>query len=172
VREFFLALQNAVSKPTSRAEGRARIFISYQRDSSSGWAVHLASELDRKHKIAAFVDTQRTDSAVRFPARLKNAIQDCDVFVCLLSASTLQSKWVQEEIRLAWENNKPMVPVFQESYSQPDPSEQLEPYVETLITYDGVKLLDRQNLYVENAIEKLAEMVTESVRKSVHERAE
>jgi len=76
------------------------------------------------------------------------------VFVCLLSSSTLQSKWVQEEIRLAWENNKPMVPVFQESYSQPDPSEQLEPHVETLITYDGVKLLDRQNLYVENAIEK------------------
>jgi serine/threonine protein kinase len=172
VREFFLALQNAVSRPTSRSEGRARIFISYQRDSSSGWAVHLASELDRKHQIAAFVDTQRTDSAVRFPARLKNAIQDCDVFVCLLSASTLQSKWVQEEIRLAWENNKPMVPVFQESYSQPDPSEQLEPHVETLITYDGVKLLDRQNLYVENAIEKLAEMVTESVRKSVRERAE
>jgi hypothetical protein len=28
------------------------------------------------------------------------------------------------------------------------------------------KLLDRQNLYVENAIEKLAEMVTESVRRA------
>jgi serine/threonine protein kinase len=166
VREFFLALQSAVSDPASRREGPARIFISYQRDSSSGWAVHFASELDRKHQIAAFVDTQRMDSAVRFPARLKRAIQDCDVFVCLLSGSTLQSKWVQEEIRLAWEKNKPMVPVFQESYSQPDPSEHLEPHIEALINYDGVKLLDRQNLYVENAIEKLAEMVTESVRRS------
>jgi hypothetical protein len=67
---------------------------------------------------------------------------------------------------MAWENDKPMVPVFQESYSPPDPSERLEPHIESLINYDGVKLLDRQNLYVENAIEKLAEMVTESVKRA------
>jgi serine/threonine protein kinase len=172
VREFFLALQYAVSNQANRSEGPARIFISYQRDLSSGWAAHFASELDRKHHIAAFVDTQRMDSAVRFPARLKKAIQDCDVFVCLLSGTTLESKWVQEEIRLAWENNKPMVPVFQESYSQPDPSERLEPHIEALINYEGVKLFDRQNVYVENAIERLARMVTESVNKSVRSRAE
>jgi hypothetical protein len=77
----------------------------------------------------------------------------------------LQSKWVQEEIRLAWENNKPMVPVFQESYAQPDPSEHLEPHIETLINYDGLQLLDRRNLYVEHTIDKLAEMVTATVRK-------
>ena len=43
---------------------------------------------------------------------------------------------------MAWENDKPMVPVFQESYSPPDPSERLEPHIESLINYDGVKLLD------------------------------
>ena len=166
VRDFFAALQSALTRTTNRSDGPARIFISYQRDSSSGWAVLFAKELQQKHQIAAFVDTQRMDSAVRFPDRLKRAIQDCDVFVCLLSSSTLQSKWVREEIRLAWENNKPMLPVFQESYALPDPSERLEAHVEALINYDGVKLLDRQNLYVENAIEKLAEMVTDSVRKS------
>lgn len=172
VHEFFLALRYAATKPTSRSEGPARIFISYQRDSSSGWAAHFASELDRKHHIAAFVDAQRMDSAVRFPDRLKKAIQDCDVFVCLLSESTLRSKWVQEEIRLAWENQKPMVPVFQESYSQPDPSERLEPHIEALINYEGVKLFDRQHVYVENAIERLAAMVTESVKKSLRPEAE
>jgi serine/threonine-protein kinase len=165
VREFFLALNQTVTNPSSHTDGRPRIFISYQRDPSSGWAVHFASELERKHRIVAFVDTQRLDSAVRFPTRLKNAIKDCDVFVCLLSGSTLQSKWVQEEIRLAWENNKPMVPVFQESYAQPDPSEHLEPHIETLINYDGLQLLDRRNLYVEHTIDKLAEMVTATVRK-------
>ena len=166
------ALQYSINSQASRSEGPARIFISYQRDPSSGWAAHFASELDRKHHIAAFVDTQRMDSAVRFPARLRKAIQECDVFVCLLSGSTLQSKWVQEEIRLAWENNKPMVPVFQESYSQPDPSERLEPHIEALINYEGVKLFDRQNVYVEDAIERLARMVTESVKKSVRSPAE
>jgi serine/threonine protein kinase len=166
VRDFFFALQYAVSDQASRSEGPPRIFISYQRDPSSGWAAHFASELDSKHHIMAFVDTQRMDSAVRFPVRLKKAIQDCDVFVCLLSGSTLQSKWVQEEIRLAWENHKPMVPVFQESYSQPDPSERMAPHIEALINYEGVKLFDRQNVYVENAIERLARMVTESVKNS------
>ena len=112
------------------------------------------------------MDTERQDSAVRFPAKLKNEIEECDVFICLLSADTLQSKWVREEIRLAWESHKPMVPVFQESFSQPDPSERLEPHIETLINYDGLHLLDRRNIYVEHTISKLAEMIDMSVRKA------
>jgi hypothetical protein len=166
VREFFLTLQRTIENSLSRADGKPRIFISYQRDQSSGWAVHFASELERKHEITAFVDTRRLDSAVQFPVRLKNAIQDCDVFVCMLTSTTLKSKWVQEEIRLAVENRKPMVPVFQESYSPPDPSEHLEPHIEMLINYEGVHLLDRRNLYVEQAIDDLASMVAASVRKS------
>jgi hypothetical protein len=153
VREFFLALQHALSDTTSRSDGPGRIFISYQRDSSSGWAVHFASELRRKHQLSAFVDTQQMESAVLFPARLKRAIEECDVFVCLVSGSTLQSKRVQEEVRLAWENDKPMVPIFQESYCPPSSSEKVAPHIEALINYDGVKLLDLQNLYVESAIE-------------------
>ena len=164
VREFFLDLEHAINSQHKRPDGEPSVFISYQRDPSSGWAVHFATELKRRYQITAFVDTQRLDSAVRFPARLKSAIQDCDVFVCLLAGSTLQSKWVQEEIRLAWENNKLMIPVFQESYCQPDPSEHLEPHIETLINFDGLHLLDRRNLYVEHTIEQLAKMVTESVR--------
>jgi hypothetical protein len=64
-----------------------------------------------------------------------------------------------------WENNKLMIPVFQESYCQPDSSAHLEPHVETLINYDGLQLLDRRNLYVDHTIEELAKMVTASARK-------
>jgi serine/threonine protein kinase len=165
VREFFVTLQHTLDNSLSSTDGKPRIFISYQRDPSSGWAVHFASELERKHEITAFVDTRRVDSSAQFPTRLKNAIHDCDVFVCLLSNTTLQSKWVQEEIRLAFENGKPMIPVFQEGYSPPGPSEHFEPHIETLINYDGVHLLDRRNLYVEQAIDDLAKMVTATVRK-------
>jgi hypothetical protein len=56
-----------------------------------------------------------------------------------------------------------MVPVFQEGYPEPDQSERLEPHIETLISYEGVRLFDRQNVYVEHAIAKVAEMVTSSV---------
>jgi serine/threonine protein kinase len=165
VRDFFLALQSSVSGPIRGASRKPVVFVSYQRDPSAGWAVLLQRELEQKHDISVFVDTQRMDSAVQFPARLKRAIEECDVFVCLLSGSTLQSRWVQEEIKLAWQNNKPMIPVFQESYSHPSSSEQLEPHIEALINYEGVKLLDRQNVYIENAFQRLANMVAVSVQR-------
>ncbi|MGA8311300.1 MAG: TIR domain-containing protein [Terriglobales bacterium] len=165
IREFFLALQSAVTRTSTRSQGKPRVFISYRRDSSSGWAVYFASQLG-KEEIVAFVDTERQDSAVQFPVRLKKAIEECDVFICLLSADTLQSKWVGEEIRLAWGSHKPMVPVFQESYTKPDPSEPLEPHVEALINYEGLHLLDRRNIYVDHTISKLAEMIVASFRKA------
>jgi hypothetical protein len=78
--------------------------------------VLFARELRDKHRILAFVDTQMVDSAVRFPAKVRAAVKDCDVFVCLLDEGTLSSEWVQEEIKTAWEAGKPMIPVFQESF--------------------------------------------------------
>ena len=162
IREFFQAFKATNVKPVIQLDRTAKIFISYQRDASSGWAVHFASELERRHHISIFLDTQGTDKAVQFSTRLKKAIRDCDVFVCLLSGTTLQSKWVQEEIRLAWQHNKPMIPVFQESYSQPDPSEELEAHLEMLLGYEGVFLLDRRFIYIEHAIDKLASMVKSS----------
>lgn len=170
VREFFVAFQYAATNTAGPGTGKCRIFISYQRDSSSGWAVLFARELARKHDVVAFVDTERLDGAVRFPARLKSAIEDSDVFVCLLSATTLKSAWVQEEIRLAWENHKPMVPVFQESFSLPDQSESLTPQAEALISFNGVHLLDRRNIHVDHSIEDLARMVKESTSETRSQR--
>jgi serine/threonine protein kinase len=169
VRGFFLAFRQAVISPVTHRTGRPQAFISYQRDSSSGWAVLFARELEQKYDVFAFVDTQRLDSAVRFPTRLKKAIEECDVFICLLSAETLKSKWVQEEVRLAWENRKPMVPVFQESFSQPDPAEKLEPHIETLMTYDGIHLLDRRNIHVDYTIAELAKIVREATAVARHQ---
>jgi hypothetical protein len=55
-----------------------------------------------------------------------------------------------------------MVPVFQESFSQPDANEKLEPHVEALISYDGVHLLDRRNIHVDYTIAELAKIVRET----------
>jgi serine/threonine protein kinase len=166
IREFFLQLKRASGQGTAVHPGPPRVFISYQRDTSAGWAVLFSRELEQKHGISAFVDTQRLDSAIRFPVKLTRAIKECDVFVCLLSDKTLHSQWVREEIKLAWENNKPMVPVFQESYEQPAASEKLEEPIETLISFDGVHLSDRRNIYVDDAITKLAKIVEQSVQQA------
>ncbi len=136
-----------------------RVFMSYQRDQSAGWAQHFVSRLKEQHGIDAFMDTDRIDSAGPFPARLKRAIEECDVFACLLGTSTLQSGQVRREIEIAYASHKPMIPIFQEAYVAPSFTPGSDPAVETLISYDGVHLFDRRNVHVEHTIGDLARLV-------------
>ncbi len=140
-----------------RSDGRARVFLSYRRDASAGWAVLFARELREKHSIETFLDNERRDSAIHFPQKLKHAIAACDVFVCLLAGDTLESAWVREEIRLAHQYGRPMVPVFQESYR--DEGKHMEAHLKSLLHYDGVHLLDRRNIHVDHSIADLAQIV-------------
>jgi len=140
------------------------VFVSYQHAPSAGWAVLLARELKEKHRIAAFVDTQRLDGAIQFPTKLSRAIENCQVFVCLLADSTLTSRWVREEIRLAHEFKRPMIPVFQESFTQVEQDDTLEPEIAALLNHDGVHLLDRRNVHIDHTIDDLARLVMDTVR--------
>lgn len=156
IEEFSLALEFALSAGRG-SDGQPRVFLSYRRQSSAGWAVLFARELLEKHVIQVFVDTQRRDNAINFPDKLRNAIADCDVFVCLLADDTLESTWVREEIRLAYEKDRPMVPVFQESYHGEGDHD--EACIKALLRYDGVHLLDRRNIHVDHTISELVEIV-------------
>ena len=142
---------------TSQKE-QPNVFLSYKRGPSAGWANLFKSGLETHHKFCVFVDTERQDSAARFPDRLRHEIERCDVFVCFLTDETLDSQWVNEEIRIAYENQKPMIPIFQEGYSH---SKGGKPpmHIESLLAYNGVHLLDQRNMYVKEAIEQVAEMV-------------
>ena len=146
----------------SRASDLPKIFLSYRREASAGWAVLFARELRTQHRIEVFVDTERRDSAVLFPERLSEAIANCDVFVCLLADDTLESSWVCEEVRLAMEFGKPMVPVFQESYRTLSGTQ--EPHVRTLLQHDGVHLLDRRNIHVDHTIADIAGIVQRTLK--------
>jgi serine/threonine protein kinase len=146
------------AKPSAKKD----VFISYRRTTSAMLALHIGTQLEEKYQISAFVDTRSLDGASKFPQRLKNAIENCEVFVCLLADTTLESDWVLEEIGAAREFNKPMIPIFQESFSQPTDAQ--EP-VATLLEYDGLKVLDKQNMYVEHMVGDLAKMVRQSIGK-------
>ncbi len=159
VRDFYLAFQQALSGTNLPRRETPHVFISYRRDLSAGWAVLFAKELKEKHNIFAFVDTQQADNAIRIPAKVQAAIQDCDIFVCLLAKTTLRSAWVKEEIRLACEFGKPMVPVFQESFLHPLPAEQVAPHILELLNFEGVYLLDRRNIHIDYSIAELARIV-------------
>ena len=120
----------------------------------------LANEL-KDHGIDAYVDVRQTDGGGPFPDRLLRAIEAHDVFVCLVADGTFDSDWVRREIQHANEQGKILIPVFHESY-QPlrDPQDK---HVHALLQSDGVKILDVQNLYVDEAIAGLAQMIKQSV---------
>ena len=67
-----------------------------------------------------------------------------------------------EEIRVAGEKGKPMVPVFQETFSE-RAGDKVKPHVETLLTHNGVHLLDRRNIHIDHTITDLAEIVKQTV---------
>ena len=143
-------------------------FLSYRRADSAALATLIAVTLQDKHGIDAFVDTRNTDGGGPFPDRLRTAIERSDVFVCLLSATTLESAWVMEEIEHAHNLRKTMIPVFQERYVPPSPIPNAN--VEALLQSDGVQILDVRNVYVDQAIAELASMIKRSVGASSRRR--
>jgi serine/threonine protein kinase len=149
-----------------RGSTEPNIFLSYRRDCSAAWVTLFAREL--KHAgMKVIVDVTRQDNALVFPAWLENAISKCDVFVCFLSKRTLTSKWVCEEIRIAHRYGKLMIPIFQEDFKPPKFLAPSDNSIETLLTYQGVHLLDRRNIYVEAAVGNLATMIQASIRVDV-----
>lgn len=142
-----------------RKSENPRAFISYHRETSAGWAVLFGHELKDKYKIDAYVDTQTVDQATRFPERVANAIADSDVFICLLGQDTLKSNWVREEIRVAHEHKIPMVPVFQERFEHTSHGDDVPPFLQALLTFDGVHLLDQRNIHIEHSIGDLARII-------------
>ncbi|MCC6612482.1 MAG: SUMF1/EgtB/PvdO family nonheme iron enzyme [Anaerolineae bacterium] len=139
----------------------ARAFISYRRVDSAALATLIAMTLSKQHGIETYVDTRNTDGGGAFPDRLRRAIAESDVFICLLGETSLESAWVLEEIEHAYNLRKTMIPVFQERYSAPKPPPNA--HVEALLQSDGVQILDVRNVYVDQAIAAVADMIKKSV---------
>ena len=137
------------------AEG-PEVFISYQREVSAPLAMYFADRL-KANGIRTFIDTQGIDRAGRFPPQIERAIEDTDVFICLLAETTLESHYVLDEIRAAHRFEKPMIPVMQESYhSVADGS---DPAVSALLAHQGLPVLDRRNLHLEHTAGDLVRLV-------------
>jgi serine/threonine protein kinase len=166
VCEFVEALKRAFERPSSRGSAEPIVFLSYRRESSAGWPALFSKELGRRARCQTYVDTERRDSAVQFPEKLATAIATCDVFVCFLAEETLASHWVREEIRIAFEHRRPMVPVFQEGFRIEDTAAEDSPAIKALLHYDGVHLLDRRSVHVDHTIDDLATIITQTVRRT------
>lgn len=126
-------------------------------------ATLLAKELER-YQIEVFVDVRRVEQAGPFADRLFKAIQDCDVFICLLSDETLTSPYVCQEVEHAYTTGKPMIPVFQESYFS-DPYVGSDDAITRLLDSDGVHIMDVRNVFIEATIDLLVKMIQNTFKK-------
>jgi pSer/pThr/pTyr-binding forkhead associated (FHA) protein len=159
VREFFLSLKSAASGVPG---AKPAVFLSYQHKPSAAWAALIKAKLEAKC-YSTFVDTQQGGGAAQFPNVLRKAIEDSDIFVCLLARGTLNSTWVKEEVRIAFETGKLMIPIFQEDFVKPRTSKKLQPHVRALLDHKAIRLFDRQNAYVDTAIADLMRMIDASI---------
>ena len=138
----------------------ADAFISYRRDPSAMAASLVQEKLKNKHNIDAYLDVNRADSTrVQFPQRLMQAIGDAPTFILMLADTTLESEWVRKEIQRAYELQKHCIPIFQESYKPTDIS---DPAIDYVLSFDGVHLLDKKNIYIDVAIQQIADLVVKS----------
>ncbi|MBN1964813.1 MAG: DUF4268 domain-containing protein [Anaerolineae bacterium] len=133
------------------------VFISYRRGPSSMLARYISEKLQAAG-IDPFLDTVNLTGSGPFPARLRQAIQNADVLICLLAEGTLDSVWVKEEIKEAYARNKTLIPVLQEDFIVLDGDH--PEHIIALLHAEGVKFLDRQNLYIDAAMDSLIKLIT------------
>jgi serine/threonine protein kinase len=175
VAAFAAAFRRAMGESAPR-DRKPQVFVSYRRQVDAGWAALFADKLTVRHGLDVFIDRHRVDSASQVPEKIQSAIRDCDIFVCLLSRSTLDSDWVREEIRLADVAGKPMIPVVHEGFRRPR-THRIPDWLKLLIPRAWLqpesvrRLMDAEEVrlfadFDEAAIEKLAKMILHSARKS------
>jgi serine/threonine protein kinase len=148
-------------KQEMRSQENAIVFVSYRRGMAGGWAQVIANRLEKNHHISTFIDTNRMDGAGIFPKKLEIAVQNCAVFVCLLSEDVGESEWVRKEIELAMRNHRPIVPVFTESYLRARDTQAA--HLSPLHEYEGVQFDERYGAHIEYIVMDLARIIRQTI---------
>lgn len=90
-----------------------RVFINYKQNvqPDHSLAASIEARLIREgHKV--FRDESRINPSEKWPARIEREVRDCNAMVCLVSNASLRSAWVLNEIDLARQLEKRMLPVL------------------------------------------------------------
>ncbi|MCL4875101.1 MAG: TIR domain-containing protein [Anaerolineae bacterium] len=136
----------------------AYVFISYSRHDSTELA-HLLKEKLEHQRISAFLDVINLDTSGSFPSKLRHEIEAAPVFLCLLGLHTLDSPYVQEEVRYAHESGRTLIPVLQTSFHPP---EDAPDYIQALLESNGIELPEKAT-YFEDALRKITDRVSNAL---------
>jgi WD40 repeat protein/formylglycine-generating enzyme required for sulfatase activity len=97
-------------------DDRLRVYISHSGDAKV--ADQIAQALSRAG-IDTFVNTD-ISAGEQWTGRLAAAIRDADIVVVVLTASFAHSEWMAEEVRLAFEKRKRIIPIVHRSVELED----------------------------------------------------
>ena len=86
------------------------VFISYRREGGATVA-RLLYEILRSREISAFMDAE-TLSRGDYEKSIQINIKNSKNFLLVLASGTLESEWVQTEIKLALQHKKNIIPIF------------------------------------------------------------
>lgn len=104
---------------------KAKIFISYRRDSSQAFVGRLHEKLVLRIDGDVFYDAESMRSGA-FPDQIRTAIQGCNVFLSVISRGTFDridetDDWVRKEIELALSNeNCTIIPILDDRTLLPE----------------------------------------------------
>lgn len=124
------------------------IFISYRNDGCSNQFAHrLANDLmELGYSVYFNPYEERSDN---FPDRLKNAVESCKDFIMVLSPSSMERllrddevDWVREELLIARENGKNIIPVMVDGASMPTNPRAIPQSICFLPYVDAIRLPD------------------------------
>jgi predicted ATPase len=101
------------SDPTGR-----HVFISYAT-ADRPRALHVADLLETPG-ISVWIDRKSIAGGTSWSSEIVRGIESCAVFVLLSSASALASPNVQQEIQLAWDSRRPILPLMLDSARPPE----------------------------------------------------
>jgi WD40 repeat protein len=86
------------------------VFISYSRKDSEyveGLVTYLA-----EHGISAWIDRERITNGDRWTAVIERQVEACTAMVVVMSPAAKDSNWVEREVTLAEERQKPILPLL------------------------------------------------------------
>ena len=85
------------------------IFISYARDDFENGSKELKDYLEKYGGFEVFLD-QDMQKGSKWKDEIEKSIKKCDVFIVILTTAAIQSNQIKEEVDLAKEFKKPIIP--------------------------------------------------------------
>lgn len=94
------------------------VFVSYTKNDLE-FAHKIAEQMER-FPVKVLIDTKEFKVGDKISDRIESLVEQCDYFAYVVSESSLESKWANQELKEALAKNKKILPLVLNPKSLPD----------------------------------------------------